>query len=97
MSEYTYITDPQEIFAAYKRGEKIEHTSNGVTWEPWSGMAWYEGWQFRIVKPEPKMEEVKLLGFLSSSGILMHAPTKGHPAWRRVPSEDKTVMVEVKE
>ncbi len=99
MSKYIYIADQQELFAANKRGEKIEHTSNGGTWEPWSGMAWSEIWQFRIVKPDPRMQEVKLFAWLTEAGCLVHVRDKEipYPKWRRVLGDDKTVMVEVKE
>lgn len=46
-------------------------------------------------KPKP-LKEVELLGYITENGVLVHVtkvPLTGLH-WRRVPSEDKTVMVE---
>ncbi len=55
MSKYIYITDPEELFAALKRCERIEFLMDGDGWIKWQGTLWNCKMQFRIAKPEPKL------------------------------------------
>ncbi len=107
MADYTYITDPQELFAKQDSGETIEfRTSDGDYWVQWAGIAWNQGWQFRIVKPEPKLvphwpavlrhsnDQPVLSVWLFTSIEDAH---KIHPTMIRLATEYPPIMLEVKE
>ena len=77
----------------------LYHDTNPPTWVRWEGRSWFATWQFRGRPKQPKTSTVKVEGWLTEMGTLVHIVgyhtlPRDLSGWRRVPSEDKTVEVE---
>jgi len=75
----------------------IEVKESDGTWIPWLGNVWSASWDYRGRPRPPKIKKVKLLGWITDFGCLaLYREGPEMPnGWCRVPSEDKTVEVEV--
>ncbi len=81
-----------EAAKAKLEGKRVE-VWVAAWWTEWLGTSWGDKWEVRIA-PEPK-KKVKLLAYLSSSGLIWHVAGRAiHSSWQRVPSEDKEVEIE---
>ena len=85
-----------EILEAYKRGEKIEYSSDNQDWThldlPAFNFVFYE---YRIAKPEPK--KIKLQAWLMPTGALVWYDMSKVETWStdciRIPEEDKEITL----
>jgi len=92
---------PQEIISvvtAFRDGAEIEVKSPLSKWSPIEIPAWnFSDYQYRIKPKPPAMETVKLLAYMNGNQLIWikDTPEAVTTYLKRVPSEDKTVGVEV--
>lgn len=97
----TTLNEQIEVMQAFGRGEAIEYTCPEVhlkgIWYHATTPIWnWECYDYRVWEPLKKTEKVKFLGYMTSAGVLAHCK-EGYESggWKRIPSEDKILEVEL--
>ena len=98
-TEWQALPNLASVCAVQADGWDIESRTLAVPeWKPWDGHVWKSFMDFRGRPKQPKTKTIKLEGWLDFRSEL-HLVVAGHESgftkWLRVPSEDKTVEVEV--
>ena len=96
-NEWRDLKTLQDIAAAQAAGDEIEYFLGG-RWKAWQGVTWNVCRQFRA-RPRQKTEKIKMLCWFINGHLnwLQEGNHAAGPDWKRVPSEDKEIEIEVED